>query len=127
MSLPFWEDKCWGTVLHCFHNEQASVSYLEVNAGYRCSLHYHKERANTFIVISGSILVEQSHIDKDAQEGGVTHKVLHRSDSLTVPSGVPHRFTVLDSGKLIEVYFPDRGGRVMLDDIVRFDVGGPVR
>ena len=125
MSLPFWEEKCWGRVLHCFSNEQASVSYLEVLEGNQCSRHYHKKRANTFIVVSGMIVVEKwrSHAD----DAPIVTTPLYPMDSTTVPSGQLHRFKVLESGTVIEVYFPDKGGKVDLDDIERLDVGGPIR
>lgn len=125
MSLPFWQDKCWGRVLHCFSNPQASVSYLEVLEGNRCSRHYHRERANTFIVVSGVVEIEvwdEHSLDSNCQ---VTY--LMSGDSLTVPSGKMHRFKVLESGTMIEVYFPDRTGyEVDINDIVRFDVGGSI-
>jgi len=124
MSLPFWEEKCWGRVMHCFANEQASVSYLEVVEGNQCSKHYHQERANTFIVVSGIIAVETWDGFPDVKPNV---KLLGESDTFTVPSGVVHQFKVFKSGTLIEVYHPDRGGKVKLDDIVRLTVGGPIR
>ena len=44
-----------------------------------------------------------------------------------VEAGVVHRFEVLESGVVVEVYFPQRPtDRVSHDDIVRFDLGGRV-
>ena len=136
MSLPFWEDKCWGRVLHCFANEQASVSYLEVLDGYQCSIHYHKERANTFVVVSGIIVVEEwwdhvAHTKFDGDELAI-HKcevvtTLLPGHSHTVPSRRTHRFKVMESGSLIEVYFPDNGGKVDIEDIIRLNEGGPIQ
>ena len=126
MSLPFWEEKCWGRVLHCFSSEQASVSYLEVLEGNQCSRHYHRWRANTFIVVSGMIVVEKWK-QKDGSDQPTTTP-LYPMDCCTVPSNQLHRFKVLESGTIIEVYFPDKVGcKVDLDDIERLDVGGPIR
>lgn len=126
MSLPFWEEKCWGRVLHCFANDHAAVSYLEVEAGNQCSRHYHEQRANTFIVVSGELLLE--YWLEESPGYTVSYEAfLAPSDSYTVPSGVLHRFQVVKSGQVIEVYHPDKGGKVLLDDIVRLDVGGPIR
>ena len=45
--------------------------------------------------------------------------------SSTVTAGVPHMFVVRESGLVVEIYTPD-GGPVDIEDIVRFDEGGPV-
>ena len=115
-----WEKKCWGEVWHLFVSEHAAVSYLKLNKGFRCSQHHHEERANQFVVISGRIVVEEfSH-------GTTPTEVRLGSDhSYIVPSGIKHRFRVLESGQVVEIYWPDvHGGKVRQDDIVRFDEGG---
>ena len=120
-ALPFWEEKCWGEVLHCFHNSQASVSYLKVREGYRCSRHFHEDRANDFIVISGQIMIEVWSKGKEPKT-----ELLIPGDTFSVLSKIVHRFNVIESGDLIEVYWPDRGGVVSIDDIIRLDVGGVI-
>lgn len=126
MSLPFWEEKCWGKVLHCFANDHAAVSYLEVNEGWQCSRHWHRERANTFVVVEGRLLIDEwdtlIHGEPPSRRTW-----LNPSDSYTVPSGIVHRFGVFKSGRIIEVYYPDNLGKVLLDDIERLDVGGRIR
>jgi mannose-6-phosphate isomerase-like protein (cupin superfamily) len=114
-----WEKKVWGRVMHVFHSEHVAVSYLEVDAGYRCSRHIHQYRDNMFIVVEGTVLVEQWRYDQPSPQ----RTILLSGHSLNVPARIPHRFRVIDSGKLIEVYQPTQG-KVSLDDIVRFDVGG---
>lgn len=115
------ETKCWGQVWHVFHDKNAAISYLHVNQDHRCSWHWHEERANMFVVITGSLLVEQL-ADVPGQ------KILQRlgpGDTVAVRSGVKHRFRVLRSGRVVEVYWPDvPGGEVRLDDICRLDEGG---
>ena len=116
------EDKCWGKVAHLFNADHCAVSYLEVNAYFRSSRHRHDWRANQFSVVTGRIAVEEF------DEASLTLKkstVVDPGQSYTVPSGVVHRFRVLKSGVVIEVYWPDvPGGAALLDDITRFDVGG---
>jgi len=113
------EDKVWGKVTHLFQSDYAAVSYLEVQAGFQCSRHIHYWRANQFSVVSGRIIVEE-------WVGGLLHSInLNPGESYTVISRIPHRFRVKESGVVIEVYWPDRpDGKVLLDDIVRFNVGG---
>jgi len=114
------EEKCWGSVIHVFASERAATSCLWVKAGFQCSRHYHEDRANQFTVMSGRIKVEEW-----PREGGVTTTMLSEGETHTVPSGRVHRFRVLESGQVVEVYYPDNGGTVRLDDIVRLDEGGP--
>jgi mannose-6-phosphate isomerase-like protein (cupin superfamily) len=114
------ENKIWGSVCHVFQSDHAAVSILNVVAGFRCSRHRHKERANMFAVISGCIEVDYWHSDLAFTE------VLGAGDSFTVPSGWVHQFRVIESGQVVEVYWPDRVPKVRLDDIDRFDVGGPI-
>lgn len=74
-----------------------------------------------FVVLEGSLLVEQ-------QTGTPGQKVMHQlrpGDTVTVRSGIKHRFRVLQSGQVIEVYWPDvPGGQVRQNDICRVDQGG---
>jgi len=115
------ETKCWGEVIHVFASDHAAISCLWVNAGFQCSRHHHVNRANQFTVMNGRIEVEEWHDD-----WGVRLTTLRTGDTHTVPSGVVHRFRVFESGQVVEVYYPDNGGKVRLDDIVRLDEGGPI-
>jgi mannose-6-phosphate isomerase-like protein (cupin superfamily) len=119
--LPVSEEKVWGKAMHLFANDHAAVSLLEVKAGYHCSRHYHTYRANQFSVVSGRVVIEWT--DKDGiQDNSIE---LGAGESFTVPSLVTHRFRVLESGVVIEVYWLDGpAGSVRLDDITRFDKGG---
>ena len=122
-SLPYLEAKVWGSVWHVFSSPFASFSYLEVKEGTRCSIHKHRQRANQFFVLEGSILVERFDPDNFAEP--LDDFVLTEGFVYTVPSEIWHRFKVMRSGRVIEIYFPDREGAVCrMDDIERFDVGG---
>jgi len=122
------EEKCWGRVAHVFVSPRAAVSYLEVKEGFCCSKHRHQERANDFIVISGMLLIEEFNATGDQ----IKSTLLCGCDSCkygndySVPSGVWHRFVVLRSGQVIEVYWPDNHGTVRINDIERKDEGGRV-
>ncbi len=115
-----FEKKAWGSVAHVFTSDKAATSWLRVTAGTRCSRHFHRERVNSFAVLSGVILIEEwgpgLRAETTRLEAGQSH---------SVPSGVVHRFRVLESGEVVEIYWPDKdGGRVRIDDIERFDEGG---
>jgi mannose-6-phosphate isomerase-like protein (cupin superfamily) len=115
-----FEKKVWGEVWHIFHSQKAAVSHLQLKAGFRCSKHSHLERANQFAVISGVVAIQVWDHD------GVMHEtVLRPGQSKIVPSSVLHRFRVLESGSMVEVYWPDiLNGKVSLTDIDRVDEGG---
>jgi mannose-6-phosphate isomerase-like protein (cupin superfamily) len=112
-----WETKVWGRVAHLFYSDQLGVSYLQVTSGFCCSWHLHHWRANAFLVKSGKLLIEQR---------GQKDVILAVGESIVIPSRVDHRFCVLESGEVIETYWPDREGQgVKLNDIHRWDEGGP--
>jgi len=125
IQLPYidWEEKCWGRVFHAFHSPDVALSYLETKKGFCCSQHYHKNRVNFFLCITGSIVVERW---VGITPVGVTiKKVLFPGDVMSVDCNICHQFEVIESGKVVEVYWPG-DGPVRLDDIVRFGVGGPL-
>ena len=114
-----FEKKCWGEVWHIFTSDHAAVSHLKLVAGFCCSIHKHLERANMFAVLSGRLVVEVW------EAGSIASFELGPGDTHTVRSCVRHRFTVLEDGEAIEVYWPDHAeGRVRQDDIVRYSLGG---
>lgn len=127
---PAWERKVWGEVQHVFNSPDVAVSVLKVKEGFRCSRHWHEYRCNQFILVSGRIEVwswssegdltdwpnPPSWIDVLSLEGD--------EQSCKVPAETPHMFVVRESGLVVEIYTPD-GGPVDINDIVRFDEGGP--
>ncbi len=121
-----WEYKCWGKVCHIFASNVAAVSYLKVNAGFQCSKHRHKSRANQFTVINGSIKVDTWGTGLNGKILSIPIvKFLMPGDTFTVQSGVWHRFRVIHSGEVVEVYWSDvPDGKVSIDDIERLDMGG---
>jgi len=129
---PFTEEKVWGSVQHIFSNPYAAVSCLTVKKGYRCSIHYHEDRVNIFNVLEGKIIVECFGLAlgdrRDPQPSPSTRVTLLPGDTFDVGPYYWHRFRVLESGRVVEVYYvPDRrydGSTVRLDDITRWDEGG---
>lgn len=128
-DLP-WEKKAWGSVIHVFNSSVVAVSVLQVKAGFRCSRHYHEHRTNRFCIVSGKIEIWQWR-DQDHAVGlpNDPEVVVELSGdgafkSIAVPAGIPHLFKVIEDGMVVEIYTPD-GGPVSIDDIVRFDEGGP--
>lgn len=112
--------KVWGTTRELVDSQHYSLHELSVVSGGYCSLHYHRDRANRFRVTSGLIeIVEMIG-------PSVTRTTLGPDTVHDVPSLVVHMFIVWQSGTMFEEYYPDRGGSVRRDDIVRLREGGMV-
>lgn len=123
--LPPWERKCWGSVWHCFVTGDVAVSHLRLDAGFRCSRHWHADRTNHFYVLSGLVAIEQW---PDGPDGQPHETILAPGQHAAVGVGVIHRFVVLEPGEMVEVYRPAHEHLlVRVDDIVRLDEGGPVQ
>jgi hypothetical protein len=113
-----WQDKVWGRTRAAFSNNLYSKHELETKAGGFCSLHYHSHRCNRFTIIAGQIEIVEFY------GPSVRRQVLTDGNTFDVPSLVPHLFVSLADSSLIEEYYPDRGGVVSDDDIVRLITGG---
>lgn len=115
-----WTNKCWGKTRELIGSELYSRYELELIAGGYCSIHYHRSRANRFLVVSGAVQIVEFF-------GSQMHKrMLGPDNSYDVASLVPHMFIVYRPGLMIEEYYPDRGGVVDRGDIVRLAEGGRV-
>lgn len=112
-----WTRKVWGQTRELIDSPFYSKHELEVVAGGFCSLHYHRHRANRFLVVSGEIEVVEVFGPQ------VVRTRLGPENTYDVPSLVPHMFIVYRSGVVFEEYFSDRGGQVRRDDIVRLIEG----
>lgn len=113
-----WVTKVWGRTKELVDSPFYSQHELEVVAGGYCSLHYHLDRANRFRVVSGLIEIVEMFGPV------VSRRKLGPENTYDVPSLVPHMFIVLKDGVVFEEYYPDRGGEVRRDDIVRLIEGG---
>ena len=125
IKIPFevvtageWELKCWGRTRCLTERPHYQLHELQVIAGF-CSIHYHRKRANRFIVASGSIAVRQWFWKNELPD-----HILVAGDELDVPSLVVHQFRVIKPGTVYEEYWPDRGEVIHTSDIVRLQVGG---
>lgn len=115
MFAPSVELKIWGEVTHIFASDHAAVSLLKVSRGFRCSRHRHRHRHNMFAVQTGAILVETWEV----LNGDKKVRMVSPGSTFSVPPGVWHRFNVIHSGRVVEVYWSEDCGLVCLDDIER--------
>lgn len=119
-TCEVWIEKVWGRTRCVYESDVFSGHELEVKQCGYCSVHYHANRANRFIVNQGVIAVVTFHAWK------IKRTILTVGKTFDVPSLVPHQFQVIQSGRIREEYWSDCGGDVDKHDIVRLTQGGIV-
>ncbi len=83
--------KVWGEE-HWIVNQDYCGKKLVLKKGYRCSIHHHRIKDETFYVIKGRVLLEMDD----------EKKVLVPGDRQHIAIGQRHRFTGLEDSELIE-------------------------
>jgi D-glycero-beta-D-manno-heptose-7-phosphate kinase len=85
--------KVWGYEKWIENNEKYCSKLLSLNEGYQCSLHYHKIKDETFLVIKGHVRLEAG--------GEVIH--LREGDFKRISPGTRHRFAGIEDSLIIEI------------------------
>lgn len=83
-------------------------------AGGASSLHIHRGKANTFIMVEGALEVW-------SRDGLIAS--LCEGDTVCVPAGEPHRMVWRSSGVVLELYHALPNMRIDLADIERMEPG----
>ena len=89
--------KGWGGEYWIHNDELYCGKKLVLNAGKRCSLHYHKLKTETFYVQSGKLQMELKHPD-----GREEVRIMSAGDSLHLPPNTIHRFTGIEDTEIFE-------------------------
>jgi len=92
--------KVWGSE-EWIVNADYCGKILNLSAGYRCSIHNHKLKDETFLLIEGLVLLETWQLKNEKLED-YRSKVLDKYDSYRIFPGTPHRFTGILNSKIIE-------------------------
>ncbi len=85
--------KVWGYEKWLENNEKYCCKLLSLNKGYQCSLHYHKNKDETFLITQGHVRLELGD--------EVMH--LYPGAFVRIPPNTPHRFTGMDDSLIMEV------------------------
>jgi len=88
---PEHYDKKWGSE-DWIVNRKYCGKIMVLEKGFRCSIHYHKNKDETFYLLEGKMLIEL--------EG--EKAVMKPGDVITIEPGQKHRFTGLETCKFIE-------------------------
>ncbi len=84
--------KVWGHEKWIENNDKYCCKILSLNKGYQCSLHYHKKKDETFLVLKGKVRLEL----------GDTIMILSDGHFVRVPPGTKHRFAGLEDSQILE-------------------------
>ena len=84
--------KIWGSEEWIVNTPEYCGKILTLKRGFRCSMHYHKNKDETFFLIDGRILLEY----------GSEQRVMIPGESQRIEPEVLHRFTGLDDSRIVE-------------------------
>ena len=85
-------EKVWGREYWIVNSKKYCGKILTLRKGYRCSLHAHKIKDETFYILDGEVLMEVGDKTQVMKSGDIVH---------IVPN-VYHRFTGITDSKIVE-------------------------
>jgi mannose-6-phosphate isomerase-like protein (cupin superfamily) len=88
-------NKKWGYEIWIENNDLYCGKHLHVLPDKYCSVHYHKNKKETFYVINGELSLEYSrHLNKDVWDSKIVNNIiLKKGESFTIEPRIAHRFT----------------------------------
>jgi mannose-6-phosphate isomerase-like protein (cupin superfamily) len=84
-------EKKWGSEEWIVNRDYCGKK-LVLNKGYRCSMHHHKNKDETFYLLSGKVLLELNG----------KKIIMSPGDSMLVEPNMKHRFTGLEDSEIME-------------------------
>jgi len=90
--------KVWGEERWLINTPDYCGKVMKLMEGYRCSLHQHLIKDETFYVVSGYVLIEHS-VDASALES----KILSPGEHIRIVPTEWHRFTGLTDAEIVEI------------------------
>lgn len=95
-QLENFVEKVWGHEEWIANNEKYCGKKLVLRKGFRCSMHNHRLKDETFYLASGKILLEMEH------EGKKSSRIMTPGDVQHIKIGMWHRFTGLVDSEIYE-------------------------
>ena len=83
--------KVWGKEIWIVNRNYCGKKLI-LNKGFRCSMHFHKQKDETFYILKGKVLLEI----------GMQKNIMLPGDSILIKPGQKHRFTGLEDSEIIE-------------------------
>jgi len=91
--------KVWGEEHWIVNNKKYCGKLLFLKKDFRCSLHHHEIKTETFYILSGKVKME---LECKAQSIFSSSHILTAGNTLHVCPGILHRFTGLEDSEIIE-------------------------
>ncbi len=83
--------KVWGSE-EWIANYDYCGKKLVLNQGFRCSIHYHKNKDETFYILKGKVLMEINN----------EKRIMLPGESVRIIPNTKHRFTGLENSEIME-------------------------
>lgn len=90
-------EKVWGRELWLVNNSDYCSKILEIKPGYQCSLHFHKIKHETFVILRGAVYFECRSANTGKTE------ILIPGDTRDLPAYTPHRFASEIESAILEI------------------------
>ena len=101
--LEGYVEKGWGHELIWATNDQYCGKMMHFNTGARFSMHFHREKEETWYVQSGQFVVRWI----DTKTAEQHEQELEQGDTWHNPPCMPHQLICLQEGTVVEVSTPD--------------------
>ena len=96
-------EKGWGHELIWATNDKYCGKLLKFNQGSQFSMHFHKEKEETWLVLSGKFIVKII----DTKDASITEHTLKEGDTWHNEPLLPHQVICVEEGTLVEVSTAD--------------------
>ena len=100
MTIKFgvvkYVEKEWGYERWLTNTSEYCTKELGLKKGWRCSLHFHKVKDETFYIAKGKVLIETEVNEKIKEEIVIT------GDFIRITPGMKHRFSGLEESIILE-------------------------
>jgi len=88
-------EKEWGYEDWLTNSPEYCTKVLSLNKGFRCSLHHHEIKDETFYIVKGRVLIEK---ELDI----IQEAILLPGDAVRIFPGMKHRFSGLEDSVILE-------------------------
>lgn len=96
-------EKGWGSENIFVSNDSYCGKFLHFNKGARFSMHFHKEKLETWFILAGVFELELI----DTANAKINVFKLRPEDTVTIDPLTPHRLTCVEKGTILEISTPD--------------------
>lgn len=95
-QLVYYDEKVWGHEEWIVNNDKYCGKKLVLNQGFRCSMHKHNIKDETFYILSGKVLMEYEYNGESGQ------RVMTAGDIIHIKIGMWHRFSGIVKSEIME-------------------------